>query len=357
MKNRLLIPLIVVSVVGLIIGSSLGSVLILKQKKFDSLSSDFETLLNEFEELVEDYEIIMDENVDYQQDLIDLQIQYENLGNDYNILSSIYQQLQEVCENLENELLALVTLIKSLPLLDKMTFFYHCCRMNFDPWYDSSLIFARDLILHGSIQYNGFQDVETMFDDYDFWEFGNSMMDYEVTMNSCLGDWVQGLYNSYYEEDIFNWITSNIDYRYDSETSYNRNYPIDLYLSSLETLKYRCGDCDDFAILGGTFFELKGYNVKFATIHDSIYYPSELHHAWLWVNVGWDRWLSNSITNPIWSFNGGITYEWMIVDLTPYWQQSIWFEPAWFTWYENNGITPSMWLSLENSIYCDPPPF
>lgn len=422
MKNKLLMPLIVVSVVGLIIGSSVGSVLIVKQVKYAKLSTSYDELTNDFqdqldlygnqlelyesaiadyENLLNTYNILITENSDLQDaynvlladynllvinynslyasytdlqnsydDLLGnynalqtayntLQTQYDLLNDDYIILLSEYALLQNYANGLEQELQAMVDMVKSLPLLDKMTFFYHYCRMNFDPVYDSRLEFARDLILHGSIQYNNFQEIDDLLNGYSFWEFSgyyfdynSSMNDYGMAMDNCFGEWIQDLYSSSIEDDIFNWITSNIDYRYDSETAYGRNYPIDLYLSALETLKYRAGDCDDYAILGGSFFEVRGWDVKFATIHDNTYYPGELHHAFLFVKVGYSLWYEKTITNWAWRFPGETRHDWIIVDLTTGWQESIWHFPLWCQWYSDNGIDI---LQFVETIDCDPP--
>lgn len=73
MRNPLLVPLIVVSVIGLAASGSVTSVLLVRQRNFSNLSSEFETLFNDYEELVADYDIIVDENDDYQQVLDDLQ--------------------------------------------------------------------------------------------------------------------------------------------------------------------------------------------------------------------------------------------------------------------------------------------
>ena len=125
MKNKLLLPLIIVSVAGLAIGATTSSILIVKQTKFTSLATEYEALL-------ENYETLFGENED-------LELDHDLLQGNYNLLQTMYNQL-------ESELNAMVDLIKELPLLDKMTFYYHCCRMNFDPWYDSSLVLPSSCI-------------------------------------------------------------------------------------------------------------------------------------------------------------------------------------------------------------------
>ncbi len=126
-------------------------------------------------------------------------------------------------------------------------------------------------------------------------------------------------------------------------------------MSPLETLKYRCGDCDDFSILGGYMFEINGVNVKFATISDNTYYPDGLNHAFLWIKIvdylSQEPWWA---TNNHWSFNGSVSYDWIIVDCTPGWQSSIWDRPAWYQWYKDNSITTADWYQFVATVTVDP---
>ncbi|MBN1329965.1 MAG: hypothetical protein JXA54_10875 [Candidatus Heimdallarchaeota archaeon] len=357
MKNNLLLPLIVVSVAGLTVSTSLTGLYFVKLNNYNELSSEFSDLESQLLELLADYETLFGDNDDLQQQYDDLLSQYNSLELDYNDLVDLYAALLSLSQDLESEIDGLILSLKSLPMLDKMSFYYHLCRLNFNPWYDNQMVFARDLILHGSRQYNGFySDVDSVLLKYNFFEYVTSMSEAWTAITRCLGDWMLDIRHYYFDLDtIFNWVTANIDYRYDSETAYGRIYPIDLFLSPLETLKYRCGDCDDYAILGGMLFEDSLIDVRFVTIHDSTYFPGELHHAFLWVNCEYADWVENSVSNPIWSFNGGATYEWLLCDLTTGWQQSIWHEPQWLTWYDNNGIVSSQWLAFVNTINCDPP--
>ncbi|NHJ46148.1 MAG: DUF3450 domain-containing protein, partial [Asgard group archaeon] len=201
MKNPLLIPLIIVSVVGLAVGGTTSSILISRQARYTSLST-------EYQQLLDDYQVLVGDNSD-------LQEQFDNLEGYYEDLLTLYIELQAEIEGL-------VEGIKSLPLLDKMTYYYHLCRMNFNPFYDSQLVFARDLILHGDSQYNGFYDeIDTVLNQYSFFEYGSSMADSRQAYFNCLGSWMLDIETYYFlEEDIFDWVTESIDYRYDDETAY-----------------------------------------------------------------------------------------------------------------------------------------
>lgn len=354
--KKFLIPFIIASVAGIIISSSFLGVFIWKTGSMENLQTDFQSLTTDFEDLLDDYSLLVGENEGLQEDYDYLISLYDNLQGSYLDLFALYNTLQAMYDTLEAELNAVIDMIKSLPMLDKMTFYYHWCRERYGFWI-SSLELGKRMILHGSWQYNGFTAVDDILDDYNFWDYGDSMADSWNAVTNCLGSWLQYWSGFYWEEDIFDWITNNLEYRPDSETTYNRVYWYDLYLSPLEMLKYRCGDCDDFAILGGAMFENNFYEVKYATIHDDTYYPGELHHAFLWVEVGEARIDSNKPflnPNPKWSIGGG-DYDWLIVDLTPDWQETIWKRPTWLKWYYDNGIPSSQWLVFENSINVNPP--
>ncbi|NPD90441.1 MAG: hypothetical protein HGN29_17140 [Asgard group archaeon] len=86
MKNRLLMPLIVVSVVGLLLGSSVGSVLIVKQRKYSQLSTTYDELAGDFEDQLALYET--------QLGLYEaIMANYESLLNEMELLSGTYQDL------------------------------------------------------------------------------------------------------------------------------------------------------------------------------------------------------------------------------------------------------------------------
>ncbi len=396
--KKFLIPFIITLVVGVILSSSFLGVFIWKTNSMANLQTDFEDLTTGFEDLTTElgnlttnyntlltnYNLLVGENEDLlddynallllhnslqddyntlflahnnlQEDYDSLLVLYNGLQDSYNDLLILYNTLQTMYDVLEAELDAVIDMIKSLPMLDKMTFYYHWCREEYG-YGLSSLELAKRMILHGSWQYNGFTTIDDILDDYNFWEYDDSMTDSWIAITNCLGSWLDCWSGYNWEEDIFDWITTNLDYRYDDETAYNRFYWYDLFLSPLEMLKYRCGDCDDFAILGGAMFENNFYDVYFATIHDDTYYPGELHHAFLWVEIGEERiddklpWINPNVK---WSIGGG-GYDWLIVDLIPYWQDTIWKKPYWLKWYYDNGYSSSDWMPFVDKIECDPP--
>jgi hypothetical protein len=357
LKNKLAVPLMVVSIVGLSLGGALTGIYVHKINQYNTLNANFLDLEKQLVELLSDYDVLFEDHEELEEQYNEIMSQYASLQLDYNELVDLYEALLSLTQELQSEIDGLILSIKTLPMLDKMSYYYHLCRMNFDPWTDSRLVFARNLILHGSRQYNGFyNDIDIVLEEYNFFDYATSVLEAWVAITHCLGDWMLDIANFNFDlETIFDWVTGNIEYRYDDETAYGRDYTIDLYLSALETLKYRCGDCDDYAILGGTLFEDSSIDAYFANIHDDMYYPGELHHAFLWVHCDYTEWQQKAISNPIWSFNGGTTYEWLLCDLTAGWQQSIWHEPQWLTWYDTNGIDSSVWLNFVNKIACNPP--
>ncbi len=100
MKNKLLIPLIVVSVVGLLTGASLGSVLIGKQVKYTKLTTDYDELTNDFENQLQMYEDMVTDYENQSSEMEQLLVTYQNLLDTYNILVSDNSNLQDIYNNL-----------------------------------------------------------------------------------------------------------------------------------------------------------------------------------------------------------------------------------------------------------------
>lgn len=339
-KNKLLVPLIVVSIIGLATTGSLTGVILYRQSNSANssedllqLQEDLQELQEDFQELMADYAIIVGENEE-------LEEQITQLMNDYNGLLVLYSQL-------EANLNGIITMVKTLPYLDKMSFYYHWTRMDFFKLgYYNSLTYREYLIEHACYLENHFGNVDSILEKYSFFETGSSMGDAWDSLNA-LGSWLSYWTSGHYEENIFDWVINNLEYRYDSETSYGRNYNFDLLLSPVETLKYRAGDCDDFATLGGAMLINNGYEVAYATIHDNVYYPGGLNHAFLFVNVGESRILSKlPITNPnmMWRMYDSADHDWLIFDFTPGWQNDPWHKPGWLQWYDLNGVVWSDWF-------------
>ena len=324
--NKLLIPLIAVSVICVATSGSLAGVLINRQ-------SNLSKLQQQVQELIDDYNVIVGENED-------LEEEYNQLENDYNALLDLYNELN-------GELTGIISMVKTLPYLDKMSYYYHWTRMDFfEHGYYNSMMYREYLVEHACYLENHFGDVDSILSSYGFFETGSSMGDAWDSLNA-LGSWLNYWDGSYYEETIFSWVINNLEYRYDSETSYGRSYNFDLLLSPVETLKYRAGDCDDFATLGATMLINNGYEVALASIHDDVYYPGGLHHAFLFVNVGESRILSKlPITDPnmMWRMYDSADHDWLIFDFTPGWQSTPWKEPGWLDWYNDNGVVWQNWF-------------
>lgn len=188
----------------------------------------------------------------------------------------------------------------SLPLTEKMALYYHCCRM----WeYGSQTInnmlsFAEKLILHSSFQYSHFTKTDKIFDENNVWLYGNSMQENwnaienifcvpQVSSRNTSDPYLTVWSGDKTIQEIFDWIKRSISYTSDDITDYGNDNHFDLFLSPIETLTRRKGDCEDFAILSSTIFENNGYETIFALINDDNYSYIEdgLHHALIFIKL------------------------------------------------------------------------
>ncbi|NHJ50012.1 MAG: hypothetical protein FK733_19625 [Asgard group archaeon] len=392
-----------IAIVGILGSASLGGILINKQVNFSSLDDSFQQLQSSFnsleesfadlqanytllennytllcgenDELTDQYQAICDSYAELLDDYNALDDAYNQLEashnlliSDYDDLMDLYTQLQATYSQLisdyaalnslylstQNKLNAIFEYIRRLPFIEKVSLYYQLCRMMYYV-YNSSLEMCRGMILHASQQANYFTNVDN-FLGTSIWDGQTSMeCAWDATTNVYAG-WLLFWSGSNNQYDIHNWIvsTSGLEYLYDTDTSYGRDYGGDYPLGPIETLKYKGGDCEDFSILCGTMMENNGIDVGIVVIHDDEFYPGGLHHAWLWVYIDYSYWFANSIDNPIWSFDGGVTYEWIVVDATPNWQTSIWTAPQWLDWYNTNGVSASQWLAKCTAVVVDP---
>jgi hypothetical protein len=400
------------AIVGLVSSVGLSGVLISKQGKFKNLDANFQQLQNSFttledtfsilqtnySSLEDDYNIICGENDEldelYQEiydsyqgllaDYVTLNDSYTQLNQSHNLLSSDYSDLSNLYTQLQitySQLVAsyaalnslylatnanlnlIINNLRVLPYLDKLKMYYHFCRIvygephsatyfnpNYTPLYD----LCKNIILHASKQANYFTKIDDLL-GVDFWD-GQTSMDYAWDKMFEIFGPIPYWFGGATQNIIHNWVNtfSGLVYQSDDTLDVGRQYNCDYSLSPVETFSYNGGDCEDFSILCGTMLENNGHDVGFVAIQDDIYYPGSLRHAWLWVNIDYNLWLGSNINNPIWSFDGGATYQWIVVDPTPGWQLNIWWRPMWLDWYMRNGITAAQWLSLCYAAVCDP---
>ena len=323
MKRNLLIPLIAVSIIALAGTGTMTGLFLWKNNNATNLQAELDALENDFDSLTIDH--------------ADLEEAFEDLLN--------------ISDELEIELAGMVTMIKAMPLLDKMTFYFSLCRyVCFD--HSANQLMANtgaDMILHASQQYNAFSEVDDILDEYDFFEFGGSMQDAWTTIENvfCVSQdgfspaWLDCWDGTNDEADIFTWVKDHIDYTLDSVALYNRAAPFDLFLSPLEMLKYKRGDCDDFSILTATMMENNGYDTKFTIVNDNDHgdwQPDGLHHAFIFVKIN----PADYGGSYLWDFGEG--YDWLIVDATPGWAANIGDTPSWLQWYIDNSFTD--WMSV-----------
>jgi len=326
LKNKLLIPLIAVSVVAVVGTSSMTGLFLWKNNTEKTLQGN-----------------------------------YNDLDSEYTLLEDAFQALLNTSEDLEEELESMIAFVKAMPLLDKMSFYYSMCRyLYFDHSTNPLMVQSGvDLILHSSAQYNVFSELDTLLDDFDFWEFGDSISDagtaimniFCVSQDGSSPEWLDCWYGSNSESDIFQWVKNHIDYTLDAVCNYGRPYSFDLFLSALETLKYKRGDCDDFSILLATMMENNGFDTYFAMVRDpdhGEFQPDGLHHAFTFVKIN----PASYPTSVLWALDGG-PYEWLIVDVTPSWTANIGDTPAWLQWYIDTAF--SDWGSIFTYEHVDVP--
>ncbi len=332
MKGNLLVPLIIVSIVGASGIGAMTGLFIVKNKQLNDLQETNDVLVDDHSALNETHEALV----------------------------AAFQALLGTNEDLEIEIEGIMAFVKALPIVDKMTYYYHLCRyVCFDHTSDQTTADSgAEMILHGSSQYNAFSEVDTVLTEYDFWEFGGSMNDAWAAVENvfCVSQddidpaWLDCWDGTNDEADIFQWVRNNIDYTLDSVTLYNRVVPFDLFLSPLEMLKYKRGDCDDFSILLAAMMENNGFDTNFGIVHDydhPDYQPGGFHHAFIWVQID----PLDYPTADLWTFGGD--YDWLIVDVTPDWTNNIGENPSWLQHYFDTAF--SDWGSIFTWSFADPP--
>ena len=161
MKNKLLIPLIVVSMVGLIVGSSVGGVLIVKQVKYSQLSTKYDELTGDFDNQLELYENI---TADYENQL-EL---YESIVADYENLLIEMEQLSETYQDLLNTYEILVGDNSDLQdEYDNLLIDYNLLQNE----YSYLLADYNSLVINYNILYDSFTDLQNSYNalqsDYD----------------------------------------------------------------------------------------------------------------------------------------------------------------------------------------------
>lgn len=325
---------------------------------YNDLLDDYDLLLASFNNLQEDYNTLQDEfdglQFDYNQldDMYqNLNVAYQNLQDDYNSLQSDYNTLLSDYNILQNDFDALTVqyndvsntlnmfldfIINELPMAQKMAFYYQFVRNAEPEWwsYDEMLEFGEKLILHSTNQYDTFSTVDSILNEYNFFDV-NSRIDNNETISNVFGDFYPYWNSAASLQMIQDWITENLDYIYDSVTTWNRNYDNDFFQSPLETLMYRGGDCDDYAIVSCAMIEKQGWDTAMGGVFDpehGLY--GAFGHAFLFINVGESAYPSTVH----WYLPGGPSgYPWIPVDTL--WCDTIGDTPAWLQWYYDHGDT------------------
>ncbi|MBD3189457.1 MAG: hypothetical protein GF308_02385 [Candidatus Heimdallarchaeota archaeon] len=320
-KRKYLIALGLFFVIGTITFASLFAwKTITTNKELAKLREDYQELLN-------DYELLFGNNSDVLQE--------------YSIMSNSLEELQEQYQQLQEEITFWVETVTSMPILDRMSIYYQLVRINHEDFgndgsnFSKPVDFAVELIMHGLGRYNAFTKVDIVLEKYGFFKWG-SMEDARYALQqSFVGEnyltcWEQG----HSEEEIYDWIKTELRFIPDRlQDQSEGDLYWDFFLSALETLKFRGGDCEDLSILLSTLLERNGFETKFATIVDSSNGYGPIEHAFLFLKVNANKSLyKNSI---FWTFgeNDGEKDTWIAIDVSSDWSNSIEQTPLWLQYY------------------------
>ena len=331
-KNKLLVPLIIVSVVGLAVGGSTTGFWLTRNAQYEQLSADYQQLLAQYQILVGNY---------------------DDLENDYEILQNDFDDLQDMYDAIESELNAFETIVSQAILPVQYSFFAEAVRRYYMPRYldgksdktywKAFAEYARDVILHDSEQENSFQIVSEAFSGC--LNNGSDTMGLAYYIMYCtfwdwLPNWGGWDLSGFELDDIFDvhdWCMDEIEYEYDSDIEYGRQYfDYDYIKFPVETAFRTLGDCEDQAILEATYLESCGYETAVAIFHDPAH-PTlgEFYHGTLLVHIeDTDTFEIYYPSCSLWNLGSadpytGYTWCW----LDPTWDVPFGSEPSWLTDY------------------------
>ena len=328
-----------------------------------SMSIEYQSLLDDYEDLTERYGILSGE---YET----ANVTYSNLNEAYAILTAKYDAISSWISR------------QTLPI--QMFLWAEAVRQYYlDDYYlnlagstkERNMEFARfcrDLILHGSNQYDAFSEVSNAFD---MLEYGSNTM---ALANAAMNIMEQslGVNFPYYWGVNFkpeNWgldeqvqdCIDNVDYEYDSNITAQQDFSTwDYPKHAVETAFRQYGDCEDQAILLASMIERNGW---FETIDDTNYYydfdvafafhhyPAHptlgpFYHATLLVHIeDTDDFNSRYPSGTLWSLPSdpyeGYTWCW----LDPTWDVPFGSIPSWLQSYRDNG---GLTMDVLSIAYC-----
>jgi len=372
---------------------------------YDALLANYTSLLSEHENLTENYGILSDDydslSDDYNTlfaDYISLEIEFDSLTTNYATLMADYEALESAYSDLYDLYLSL---LDSYFILDakysaisswigrqilpvQMFIWAEAVRQYYLDDYYLDLAgttketymeyarFCRDLILHGSYQYDAFTEVSNAFD---MLEYGsNTMALANAAMNVMEGSssvdfplhWGTNFAPENWGLDVqVQDCIDNVDYEYDSDIIYQQDFSTwDYPKHPVETAFRQYGDCEDQAILLAAMIERNGwfetigdtnyyydFDVAFAVQHDPAH-PTlgSFYHGTLLVHIeDTDDFYSRYPSGTLWSLPSdpyeGYTWCW----LDPTWDVSFGSTPSWLQDYlDYGGLT----VDVVSIAYC-----
>ncbi|MCK4566240.1 MAG: hypothetical protein KAU48_02915 [Candidatus Thorarchaeota archaeon] len=368
-------------------------------EQYAILLANYSSLLSEHENLTEIYGILSDDYDTLSDDYSTLFVDYSSLETDYATLLENYEALETAYYDLNDLYLSL---LDSYLILDakysaisswigrqilpvQMFIWSEAVRQYYLDDYYLDLAdttketymeyarFCRDLILHGSYQYDAFSEVS---DAFDMLEYGSNTMALANAAMNVMGESSSVNFPYYYWGTSFkpeNWglevqvqdCIDNVDYEYDSDITYQQDFSTwDYPKHPVETSFRQYGDCEDQAILLAAMIERNGwfetigetnyyydYDVAFAVQHDPAH-PTlgSFYHGTLLVHIeDTDDFDSRYPSGTLWSLPDdpyeGYTWCW----LDPTWDVPFGSIPSWLQDYRDYGGLTSDVVSI---AYC-----
>lgn len=325
--------------------------------QYTELNQTYTDLILEYESLNTTYYILTGEHYSLNSTYYELINQHDILNQSYSTLSGEYQSLnnsyydlQDDYQLLSDSYTLLTTWMKQQILPVQYCLFAEAVRRYYAPLYLSgesekeqfmgAAEFARDIVLHDSLQYNAFVDVSNALSDALIEPSDN--MAYSILYDifdswlpnwgtSLVGDELAGI------DAVHQWCVDNIDYEYDSDiTLFQEESVYDYSKFPVETAFRTLGDCEDQAILEAAYLESCGFETAIAVFHDPNH-PTigEFYHATLLVHIV-DTDAFGSMYPGAWLWDLGYVdpyegYTWVWLD--PTWDVSFGDTPGWLQGY------------------------
>lgn len=253
------------------------------QNKYNSFQTEYNEAIAKYNSLKKSYDKLLNE-------YYNLQEKYNQLKEDYYALLDEYDSLKEKYDSEE-----------LLKIGNSLACYYDLLRRELGSQ-TGTMKFAANLAAH-SLRRIYWPAYETEF----YQEVGKHSYDaaYEIIINaiSLSGANVNQSPTERIKR-ILAFINSYIHYEYDMQN---------FFLAPVETLTFKSGDCDDFAILAATLFEAVEIEVAIAEFVNKDPQGSKQYHCMILVHLdkleGYGYWYYSDLTS--WGLSSG---KWIIIE-------------------------------------------